>query len=168
MAGRSDVRVEIAGGRFASVERDAQPQAGDERVAVALPGMCNVHSHGFQRGMAGLTEFRGPEADNFWSWRTLMYRFVARMTPEDIDAITAQAYVEMLEGGFTRVGEFHYVHHDPAGNAYANPAETAIARGGRGRAHRHRPHAAAGVLRAWRIRRREAERGPAPLRDQPR
>ena len=121
----SDVRVEIAGGRFASVERNAQPQAGDERVQVALPGMCNVHSHGFQRGMAGLTEFRGPEADNFWSWRTLMYRFVARMTPDDIEAVTAQAYIEMLEGGFTRVGEFHYVHHDPKGMPYANPAETA-------------------------------------------
>src|SRR5262245_41576867 len=85
--------------------------------------MSNVHSHGFQRGMAGLTEYRGPEADNFWSWRTLMYRFVARMTPEDLEAITAQAYVEMLESGFTRVGEFHYVHHDPAGKPYANAAE---------------------------------------------
>ena len=122
-----NVRVEIAGGRFANAgTRCAAAQTGDERVAVALPGMCNVHSHGFQRGMAGLTEFRGPEADNFWSWRTLMYRFVARMTPEDIGAITAQAYVEMLEGGFTRVGEFHYVHHDPAGKPYVNPAETAI------------------------------------------
>ena len=66
-------------------------QPGDERVAVALPGMPNVHSHGFQRGMAGLTEYRGPEADNFWSWRELMYRFVARMTPEDVEAITAQS-----------------------------------------------------------------------------
>ena len=121
-----NVRVEIADGRFLSVERDIEPQAGDERVAIALPGMCNVHSHGFQRGMAGLTEFRGPDADNFWSWRSLMYRFVGRMTPDDIGAITAQAYVEMLEGGFTRVGEFHYVHHDPAGKPYANPAETAI------------------------------------------
>src|SRR4029079_2783238 len=101
-----DVRVEIAEGRFRSVEKDMQVKAGDEHVAVALPGMCNVHSHGFQRGMAGLTEFRGPAADNFWSWRTLMYRFVARMTPEDIEAVTAQAYVEMLESGFTRVGEF--------------------------------------------------------------
>jgi formimidoylglutamate deiminase len=122
----SNVRVEIAGGRFESIERGVEPQANDERVAVALPGVCNVHSHGFQRGMSGLTEFRGPDADNFWSWRTLMYRFVARMTPEDLSAITAQAYVEMLEGGFTRVGEFHYVHHDPTGEPYANPAETAV------------------------------------------
>jgi formimidoylglutamate deiminase len=122
----SNVRVEIAGGRFESIERGVEPQANDERVAIALPGVCNVHSHGFQRGMSGLTEFRGPDADNFWSWRTLMYRFVARMTPEDLSAITAQAYVEMLEGGFTRVGEFHYVHHDPAGEPYANLAETAV------------------------------------------
>jgi formimidoylglutamate deiminase len=121
-----NVRVEIAAGHFASVERDVEAQADDERVSIALPGMCNVHSHGFQRGMAGLTEFRGPDADNFWSWRSLMYRFVGRMTPDDIGAITAQAYVEMLEGGFTRVGEFHYVHHDPAGKSYGNPAETAI------------------------------------------
>jgi formiminoglutamate deiminase len=121
-----NVRVEIAGGFFESLERDVPPREGDERVTLGLPGMCNVHSHGFQRGMAGLTEFRGPEADNFWSWRTLMYRFVERMTPDDIGAITAQAYVEMLEGGFTRVGEFHYVHHDPAGKPYANLAETAI------------------------------------------
>ena len=119
------VRVVVSQGRVATLERDVPAAAGDERIGVALPGMCNVHSHGFQRGMAGLTEYRGPAADNFWSWRELMYRFVARMTPEDIEAITAQAYVEMLEGGFTRVGEFHYVHHDAAGIPYADPAETA-------------------------------------------
>jgi formiminoglutamate deiminase len=121
----ANVRVEIAGGRFASVRRDAQPQPGDESVSLALPGMSNVHSHGFQRGMAGLTEYRGPAADNFWSWRELMYRFVQHMAPEDLEAITAQAFVEMLESGFTRVGEFHYVHHDPAGEPYANVAEMA-------------------------------------------
>jgi formiminoglutamate deiminase len=121
----ANVRIEIAEGRIAAIERNAAAAAGDERVAIGLPGLCNVHSHGFQRGMAGLTEYRGPGADNFWSWRELMYRFVASMTPEDIEAITAQAYLEMLEGGFTRVGEFHYVHHDPAGKPYADPAETA-------------------------------------------
>jgi formiminoglutamate deiminase len=121
----TNVRVVVAKGRVAAVEREIPPAAGDERAGAALPGMCNVHSHGFQRGMAGLTEYRGPAADNFWSWRELMYRFVGRMTPEDIEAITAQAYVEMLEGGFTRVGEFHYVHHDVTGAAYADPAETA-------------------------------------------
>ncbi len=118
-----NVQVRIESGRITAIERDAAPRAGIERVAAALPGMSNVHSHGFQRGMAGLTEYRGPDADNFWSWRRLMYRFVARMTPDDLEAITAQAYVEMLESGFTRVGEFHYVHHDPAGRRYANIAE---------------------------------------------
>ena len=120
-----EVRLRIDAGKFAAVERMVPAQAGDVRVAVMLPGMGNVHSHGFQRGMAGLTEYRGPEADNFWSWRELMYLFVGRMTPEDLEAITAQSYVEMLEAGFTRVGEFHYVHHDAAGKGYAQPAEMA-------------------------------------------
>ena len=118
-----EVRVEIADGRFGKVSRDTAPQAGDERWEVGLPGMPNVHSHGFQRGMAGLTEYRGADADNFWSWRELMYRFVQRMTPDDLQAVTAMAFLEMLETGFTRVGEFHYVHHDPAGKPYADPAE---------------------------------------------
>jgi formimidoylglutamate deiminase len=90
-----------------------------------LPGLCNVHSHGFQRGMAGMSERRGRPDDDFWSWREVMYRFLDRLTPDDIAAITAQAYVEMLEGGFTRVGEFHYLHNDADGAPYADPAETA-------------------------------------------
>jgi formimidoylglutamate deiminase len=118
-----NLRVEVRDGRIHALTRDATPRAGEESVAVLLPGMPNVHSHAFQRGMAGLTEFRGPAADNFWSWRTLMYRFVGRMTPEDLEAISTWAFVEMLESGFTRVGEFHYVHHDPAGRPYADPAE---------------------------------------------
>jgi formiminoglutamate deiminase len=118
------VRVTIEGGRIASLERDAAPRAGEERAQAVIPGMSNVHSHAFQRGMAGFTEFRGPDADNFWSWRTLMYRFVGRMSPDDLEAISAQAFVEMLESGFTRVGEFHYVHHDTGGHPYANPETT--------------------------------------------
>ena len=118
-----NLRLELGGGRIRSITRDVPPRPGDDRAAVLLPGMPNVHSHAFQRGMAGLTEYRGPAADNFWSWRTLMYRFVGRMTPEDLEAVTTWAFVEMLEAGFTRVGEFHYVHHDPAGNAYADAAE---------------------------------------------
>src|SRR5688572_33370419 len=103
-----DVRLTIADGKFAKLERNGAPKDGDERAEVVLPGMSNVHSHGFQRGMAGLTEYRGPDADNFWSWRELMYRFVGAMMPEDLEAITSLAYVEVLENGFTRVGEFHY------------------------------------------------------------
>lgn len=120
-----NVRVEIAEGRIARLQRDAAAAPRDERAKVALPGMPNVHSHAFQRGMAGLTEYRGATADNFWSWRELMYRFCARMTPEDLEAVSAMAFVEMLEGGFTRVGEFHYVHHDSSGKPYADPAEMA-------------------------------------------
>lgn len=118
-----NLRIELRDGRIGRVERGASPRGGEERVAVLLPGMPNLHSHAFQRGMAGLTEYRGPAADDFWSWRSLMYRFVGRMTPDDLEAVTTWAFIEMLEGGFTRVGEFHYVHHDPAGRPYADPAE---------------------------------------------
>ncbi|MBE1527251.1 formiminoglutamate deiminase [Sphingopyxis sp. OAS728] len=120
-----DVRVGVADGRIASIETGVAAEHGDERHRVALPGLCNVHSHGFQRGMAGLSERRSRPDDNFWSWREIMYRFLDRLTPEDVAAITAQAYAEMLETGFTRVGEFHYLHHDPAGATYADPAEMA-------------------------------------------
>lgn len=122
---KKDVRLRIADGRIAKVEVGVEAAKGDDRHRVGLPGLCNVHSHGFQRGMAGLSERRSRPDDNFWSWREIMYRFLDRLTPEDVAAITAQAYAEMLETGFTRVGEFHYLHHDPAGEAYADPAEMA-------------------------------------------
>ena len=116
---KKDVRLRIADGRIAKVEVGVEAAKGDDRHRIGLPGLCNVHSHGFQRGMAGLSERRSRPDDNFWSWREIMYRFLDRLTPEDVAAITAQAYAEMLETGFTRVGEFHYLHHDPAGAAYA-------------------------------------------------
>jgi formiminoglutamate deiminase len=119
------VRLTIAAGVIAAVQTDATARPDDERGAIAVPGLGNVHSHGFQRGMAGLTEYRGSGEDDFWSWRTLMYRFLDRLTPDDVQAITAQAYAEMLQGGFTRVGEFHYLHHDPAGRPYAQLGEMA-------------------------------------------
>src|SRR5580658_2168073 len=119
------VRLTIEGGLISRVDTGTEPAAGDERGAIGLPGLGNVHSHGFQRGMAGLTEYRGAGEDDFWSWRELMYRFLDRLTPGDVQAITAQAYAEMLESGFTRVGEFHYLHHDPAGRPYARLGEMA-------------------------------------------
>ena len=122
---KKDVRLRIADGRISVVEVGVEAAEGDDRHRVGLPGLCNVHSHGFQRGMAGLSERRSRPDDNFWSWREIMYRFLDRLTPEDVAAITAQAYAEMLETGFTRVGEFHYLHHDPAGAAYADRAEMA-------------------------------------------
>ena len=120
-----DVQITVKDGRIAELATDVPAQPGDERHAVAMPGLANVHSHAFQRGMAGLAETRGPEGDNFWTWREVMYRFLDRLTPEEVEAIAALAYVEMLERGFTRVGEFHYLHHDPAGKLYANIAELA-------------------------------------------
>jgi formiminoglutamate deiminase len=119
------VRIVVTEGTISRMQTNAAPADSDERHAVAIPGLSNVHSHAFQRGMAGLAEIRGPANDNFWTWREVMYRFLDRLTPEDVEAIAAQAYVEMLERGFTRVGEFHYLHHDPTGAPYANIAELA-------------------------------------------
>lgn len=121
----ADVRIGLADGRIASVESGVAAAPGDERHAIAVPGMPNLHSHAFQRGMAGLAEVRGPSTDSFWSWREAMYRFALAMTPAQVEAVAAQLYVEMLEAGFTRVGEFHYLHHDEAGRPYADAAEMA-------------------------------------------
>jgi len=118
-----NVRLTVADGLISSVETDAAPLAGDERGRIAVPGVGNLHSHAFQRAMAGLTESGARGGDDFWGWREVMYRFVERLTPEDVEAIAAQAFAEMLAGGFTRVGEFHYLHHDIDGRAYADPAE---------------------------------------------
>lgn len=112
-----------ATGRISSVEPDAT--GGECQHAIALPGLPNLHSHAFQRGMAGLTEQAGANEDSFWTWRELMYRFLGQLTPEDVEALATLAYAEMLETGFTRVGEFHYLHHDAEGRPYANPAEMA-------------------------------------------
>jgi len=122
---RSNVRIESAGCQIASLEVEAEPRAGDEHHNVLIPGMANLHSHAFQRGMAGLAEVVGPSADSFWTWRELMYRFALAMNPEQMEAIATQLYVEMLEAGFTRAGEFHYLHHDRDGAPYANIAEMA-------------------------------------------
>jgi formimidoylglutamate deiminase len=89
---------------------------------LTLPGIPNLHSHAFQRAMAGLTERQSNPTDSFWTWRELMYRFAARMTPDSMRAIAAQAYVEMLEAGYTTVCEFHYLHHQPGGKPYLEPA----------------------------------------------
>ena len=118
-----NVRVRIADGLIVAIEADQPPGDGDERHAVGLSGVGNLHSHAFQRGMAGLAERRGHSDDSFWTWREAMYRFVRHIDPAQLHAIAALAYVEMLESGFTRVGEFHYLHHDKHGAPFANPAE---------------------------------------------
>lgn len=122
---RDKVRLTLAGGRIERLETEVVPGPDELRGGIALPGLCNVHSHAFQRGMAGLTEYRGASRDDFWSWRELMYRFLGRMGPDEMQAIAAFAFAEMLEGGFTRVGEFHYLHHAPDGAPYADLGEMA-------------------------------------------
>lgn len=119
------VRVEVADGTIARIETGVSPQSGDETHSVLLPAMPNLHSHAFQRAMAGLAEVRGPDSDSFWSWRSIMYKFALSMTPEHVEAVAAQLYMEMLESGFSRVGEFHYLHHDKDGRPYPNIAELA-------------------------------------------
>jgi formimidoylglutamate deiminase len=119
------VRLTAVGGRIERIEAGVAPTEADERHAIGVPGVPNVHSHAFQRGLAGLTERRGPTGDSFWTWRELMYRFVERLEPDEFEAIAALAYAEMLEGGFTHVGEFHYLHHAPGGTQFADPGELA-------------------------------------------
>jgi len=121
-----DVRVDVADDGMIAAVSAGSSRGGAERIAgIALPGMPNLHCHAFQRGMAGLAERRGPAGDSFWTWREVMYRFLSVLTPEDVEAIAAYAYLEMLETGFTTVGEFHYLHHDPGGRPYADLGEMA-------------------------------------------
>ena len=115
------------GGTLRHVETGATPAADTPRAAgVLLPGLPNLHSHAFQRAFAGLTEYRGAAQDSFWTWRDRMYRFALLLSPDELEAIATQLYVEMLRAGYTSVCEFHYVHHDPAGQPYANPAEMSL------------------------------------------
>jgi formimidoylglutamate deiminase len=119
------VRLTAADGRIEQVASGVAPAGADERHGIGLPGLANLHSHAFQRGLAGLTERRGAGGDSFWTWRELMYRFLERVGPEELEALAAFAFAEMLESGFTRVGEFHYLHHDHSGSPFADPGELA-------------------------------------------
>lgn len=92
-----------------------------------LPGMPNLHSHAFQRAMAGLAERKGKSDDSFWTWRETMYAFAATVGPDELQAIAAQLYVEMLKAGYTQVCEFHYLHHQPDGTPYAQPEAMSLA-----------------------------------------
>ncbi|MBV7540659.1 formimidoylglutamate deiminase [Acidovorax sp. sic0104] len=115
-------------GRITAVTPGAQrPEGAAIAPGPVIPGMPNLHSHAFQRAFAGLTEYRAESQDSFWSWRNLMYRFAARITPESLEAIATWLYVEMLEAGYTSVCEFHYVHHDQDGTPYADDATLSLA-----------------------------------------
>ena len=127
-----DVRIEVDRGRFLpgallAVDAGASPEAAEMLGRYVVPGMPNLHSHAFQRAMAGLAERRGGEGDSFWTWREVMYAFARCVGPDDLRAIAAQLYVEMLEAGYTQVCEFHYLHHQPDGRPYADPAAMSLA-----------------------------------------
>lgn len=116
------VRLTLEGGRIARIGFGAA-EPGDRRVDALLPAPVNLHSHVFQRAMAGLTEGRSAGQDSFWTWRSLMYRFLEALGPEDVEAIAAMVMVEMAEAGYAAVAEFHYLHHAPHGLAYDDRAE---------------------------------------------
>ena len=122
---RQDVRITIGeDGYISGLDVDTKSQT--QQLDILLPAPANTHSHAFQRAMAGLSESRGPDPlDSFWTWREIMYRFVDLLTPDDIEAIAAFLYMEMLEAGFSAVAEFHYLHHGQGGQAYDNIAEIA-------------------------------------------
>lgn len=120
-----DVVVELNNGIISAVRPNQEPGDATERYELLVPAVSNLHSHAFQRAMAGLAERRTGGDDSFWSWRTIMYKLALSMSPDDVEAVASQLYVEMLEAGFARVGEFHYLHHDQSGEPYSNIAEMA-------------------------------------------
>lgn len=120
---QSKVRITVADGVISGITPEGSCEGAEVVRGFAVPGVPNLHSHAFQRGMAGLAERRSPANDSFWTWRDVMYRFLGQLTPDDVEAIAAFAYVEMLERGFTTVGEFHYLHHAADGTPYADLGE---------------------------------------------
>ena len=118
-----NVRLGIEFGIIKAVTPNTKAELSDTVVDTLLPALCNLHSHSFQRAMAGMTEFRAAGRDSFWTWRDLMYRFVNCITPDQIQAIAALVFMEMQESGYAAVGEFHYVHHQSGGVPYDDIAE---------------------------------------------
>ena len=123
-----NVRLHIDAGRVQDIDTAIAPAAGEQQADILLPGLCNAHSHAFQRALVGRTERRSPEGeDNFWSWRVRMYELANRIDAQQLAAIATQAYTEMLQAGYTSVCEFHYLHADPEadGDAMFNALQRA-------------------------------------------
>ena len=121
-----NVAVTIDGtGLIEKVNSDltSPPPGAEQLKGILLPGIPNCHSHAFQRAMVGLTELRGSGDDSFWTWRDVMYRSLDNIGPDELQAISAQLYIEMLKLGYTGVAEFHYLHHSQDGSHYNDPAE---------------------------------------------
>lgn len=122
-----DVRLEIdAAGLLGRIEPSARAEGAERLLGPLLPGMSNLHSHAFQRAMAGLTEVAVSAEDSFWNWRERMYRLVARLDPEQFETIARQLYIEQLKAGYSSIAEFHYLHLDRNGRPYADPAELSL------------------------------------------
>lgn len=122
-----DVALTVADGVITAVETGADPAGAQRLRGATVPAITNLHSHAFQRAMAGLAERARAGVEDFWAWREAMYRFLDRINPEQMTAIAAMLYAELAEGGYGGIVEFHYLHNDPDGRAYADPAETAHA-----------------------------------------
>lgn len=121
---REDVWVEVADGRFTAVVPDADPQRAIPLRGMSLPGLANTHSHAFHRALRGRTQ---RERGTFWTWRDQMYAVAERLDPDTYFTLAKATYAEMLAAGITCVGEFHYLHHQPDGTAYADPNEMTAA-----------------------------------------
>lgn len=123
----ADAVIEVDEAGWIVAAGPAQPGDRTPRTGgFAIPGLPNVHAHAHQRAMAGRAEIAGDHRDSFWTWRERMYANALRFSPDDLEAVAAQACVEMLKAGFTAVGEFQYLHHQPDGRPYANPAEMTL------------------------------------------
>lgn len=121
-----NVSIEIDGaGKIKSVMPETPIDHGFASFDILVPALCNIHSHAFQRALTGLTQIRSSGNDDFWSWRRTMYAFLTRLTPDDVETIAAMLYLELARSGFAAVGEFHYLHHQPDGRPYDDPAELA-------------------------------------------
>src|SRR5690348_5707212 len=121
----ADVMIDVGGDGVIAQVACSNGGAAERLRGLVVPGMPNLHSHAFQRAMAGLAERAGPGGDSFWRWREVMYRFLAALTPDDVEAIAAQLYVECLLHGYTSVAEFHYLHNAPDGSPYDDTTEMA-------------------------------------------
>ena len=122
------VGIDADAGKIAALHNgSARAQGAEYLGCYVLPGMPNLHSHAFQRAMAGLAERQTNPSDSFWTWRETMYAFASRIGADDLQAIAAQLYVEMLKAGYTHVCEFHYLHHQPDGRPHADLAAMSLA-----------------------------------------
>ncbi|KZM43011.1 N-formimino-L-glutamate deiminase [Marinomonas sp. SBI22] len=115
---KTNVRIEVENGLIQSLSSDANPEGATLLSGPTLPSLANLHSHAFQRAMAGMAEVSLNPNDSFWSWRDLMYKMVHKLTPDDVRIIATQLYIDMLKVGYTQVAEFNYLHHDPKGQTY--------------------------------------------------